>query len=52
MAIVVVGDMPNSVPGKHGTVGENASRTSLDLTGRQDDLIRAVAATGKPTIVD
>ena len=51
IAIVVVGDQYNGVPGVRGTVGESGSRTGLDLTGRQDDLIRAVAATGKPTIV-
>jgi beta-glucosidase len=51
VAIVVVGDQYNGVPGVRGTVGESASRTSLDLTGRQDDLIRAVAATGKPTVI-
>jgi beta-glucosidase len=51
VAIIVVGDMPRGIPGIRATVGENASRTSLDLTGRQDDLIRAVAAVGKPTVV-
>ena len=51
IAIIVVGDQFNGVPGIRGTVGESASRTSLDLPGRQDDLIRAVAATGKPVIV-
>jgi len=51
VAIVVVGDMPRGLPEVRSTVGENCSRTGLDLTGRQDDLIRAVAATGKPTIV-
>ncbi|HWC60109.1 MAG TPA: glycoside hydrolase family 3 C-terminal domain-containing protein, partial [Verrucomicrobiae bacterium] len=51
IAIVVVGDMPRGLPRIRSTVGEDSSRTSLDLTGRQDDLIRAVAATGKPTIV-
>ena len=50
-AIVVVGDQYNGVPGVRGTVGESASRTGIELTGRQDDLIRAVAATGKPVIV-
>lgn len=50
VAIVVVGDTPRS-RGRRGTVGEDASRTGLDLTGRQDDLIRAVAAAGKPTLV-
>jgi beta-glucosidase len=51
VAIVVVGDMPRGLPEIRSTVGEDSSRTSLDLTGRQDDLIRAVAAVGKPTIV-
>src|ERR1043166_813442 len=44
VAVVVLGDSPN-------TVGETASRTSLDLPGRQLDLMQAVYATGKPTIV-
>jgi beta-glucosidase len=33
------------------TVGEALSRTSLDLPGRQDDLARALIATGKPVVV-
>src|SRR5205807_9118668 len=44
VAVVVLGDSPN-------TVGETASRTSLDLPGRQLDLVQAVYATGKPTVV-
>src|SRR5947207_2207947 len=44
IAVVVLGDSPN-------TVGETASRTSLDLPGRQLDLVQAVYATGKPVIV-
>jgi beta-glucosidase len=32
-------------------VGEGASRSSLDLPGRQMDLVKQVAAVGKPTIV-
>jgi len=51
VAIVVVGDQPRGVPKVRSTVGENSSRTGISLTGRQDDLIRAVVATGKPTIV-
>jgi beta-glucosidase len=31
--------------------GEAASRSSLDLPGRQLDLVKAVRATGKPTVV-
>ena len=34
-----------------GMSGEAASRSSLDLPGRQLDLVKAVQATGKPTIV-
>jgi beta-glucosidase len=44
VAVVVLGDSPN-------TVGETASRTSLDLPGRQLDLVQAVYASGKPTVV-
>lgn len=51
IAVIVVGDTPRGLPETRASVGENASRTGLDLTGRQDDLIRAVAAVGKPTIV-
>jgi len=44
VAIVVLGDS-----GK--TVGESASRTSLDLPGRQLELVQAVYAAGKPVVV-
>jgi beta-glucosidase len=44
IALVVVGDSDK-------TVGESASRTSLDLPGRQLELVQAVYATGKPVIV-
>lgn len=50
--IVVVGE--KSYGGdQDATSGENRSRTSISLTGRQDDLIRAVAAAsgGKPVVV-
>ena len=43
-AIVAVGETSK-------TSGEASSRTSLDLTGRQLDLVRAVQATGTPTVV-
>ncbi|HYJ45690.1 MAG TPA: glycoside hydrolase family 3 C-terminal domain-containing protein, partial [Pyrinomonadaceae bacterium] len=43
-AVVVLGDSSK-------TVGESASRTSLDLPGRQLDLVQAVYATGKPVVV-
>ncbi|QSR19044.1 beta-glucosidase BglX [Novosphingobium sp. KA1] len=32
-------------------IGENASRSSLDLPGRQQELLDAVIATGKPVVV-
>ena len=44
LALVFVGE-PSE------TVGEAASKSSLDLPGRQMDLVKAIYATGKPTIV-
>ncbi|GGB85820.1 beta-glucosidase [Novosphingobium endophyticum] len=44
VAIVVVGEASDQI-------GETASRSSLDLPGRQQELLDAVVATGKPTIV-
>jgi len=44
VAIVVLGEGPR-------TCGENKSRTSLDLPGRQLDLLRAVHTTGTPTVL-
>ena len=44
VAIVAVGESARMS-------GEASSRTSLDLTGRQLDLVRAVHATGTPTVV-
>lgn len=44
VAVLVLGDGTN-------TVGETASRTSLDLPGRQLELVQAVHATGKPVVV-
>jgi beta-glucosidase len=44
VAIIFVGETAEMV-------GEAASKSSLDLTGRQMDLVKAVHATGKPTIV-
>ena len=42
--IVVVGD-------SNETIGESKSRSSLDLTGYQTDLVKAVMKTGKPVVV-
>jgi beta-glucosidase len=44
VAIVFVGEEAE-------VVGEAASKSSLDLSGRQLDLIKAVHASGKPTVV-
>jgi len=44
LAIVVLGD-------DQTTVGESYSRTSLNLPGYQEDLLKAVYATGTPTIL-
>ena len=44
VAIVVLGD-------SRRTVGESLSRTSLDLPGRQLQLVQAIHAAGKPVIV-
>jgi beta-glucosidase len=44
VAIIFVGESADMV-------GEAASRSSLDLPGRQLDLVKAIHETGKPTIV-
>jgi beta-glucosidase len=44
VAVVFVGEIADMV-------GEAASRSSLDLPGRQLELVQAIHATGKPTIV-
>jgi beta-glucosidase len=44
VAIVVVGEWQNMI-------GEAASRSSLDLPGRQLELLQAVVATGTPVVV-
>ena len=52
VAVVVLGDqgdgLGRTLP---RTVGESSSRTSLDLPGRQLELVTAVYATGTPVIV-
>jgi beta-glucosidase len=45
VAVVVLGDISPR------TVGESATRTSLDLPGRQLELVRAVHAAGRPVVV-
>ncbi|MFD1721634.1 glycoside hydrolase family 3 N-terminal domain-containing protein [Amnibacterium endophyticum] len=44
VAVMVVGEWQNQV-------GENASRSTLELPGRQLELLQAVAATGTPVVL-
>ncbi|MGH8082487.1 MAG: glycoside hydrolase family 3 N-terminal domain-containing protein [Lysobacter sp.] len=44
VAIVVLGD-------SDATVGESLSRTSLDLPGRQSELLQAIHSTGTPVVL-
>jgi beta-glucosidase len=50
-AIVVLGENEWQAPGKTGTDGEGYDVASLDLTGRQEELLEAVHATGTPTVL-
>ncbi len=53
VAVVVVGENPRNA-GKGGvpaTDGEGLDVASLDLTGAQEDLVRAIQATGTPTVL-
>jgi beta-glucosidase len=51
VAIVVVGENEWRTPGGKGTVGEGYDAATLELTGMQQDLVKAVYNTGTPTIV-
>ena len=54
VAIVVVGEQARRKKARNGeppTDGEGYDVASLDLTGVQEDLVRAVAATGTPTVL-
>ncbi|MBS1792283.1 MAG: glycoside hydrolase family 3 C-terminal domain-containing protein [Acidobacteria bacterium] len=52
VAILFLGDQTTAFKRTEPlTVGESASRTSLDLPGRQLELVKAVYAVGKPTVV-
>ena len=50
-AIVVVGENEWRTPGKKGTVGEGYDAATLELTGMQQELLKAVYGTGTPTVV-
>ncbi|RJP23781.1 MAG: beta-glucosidase [Candidatus Omnitrophota bacterium] len=51
IAIVVVGENEWRAPNKKGTNGEGYDVASLDLTGMQEELVKAVYATDTPTVV-
>lgn len=51
VAIVVVGENGQGSRSKNPTDGEGFDVASLDLTGVQEDLVRAVFETGTPTVV-
>ena len=50
-AIVVLGENEWQAKDRSGTDGEGFDVASLDLTGRQEDLLKAVQATGTPTVL-
>lgn len=49
VAIVVVGDKSGFIPGC--TSGEERDRTELNLPGVQEDLVKAIHATGTPVVL-
>lgn len=51
IAIVVVGENALRYDHKNKTAGENVARSSIGLIGQQLDLVKAVQASGTPTIV-
>lgn len=51
LAIVVVGENERKAKDGKGTNGEGRDIASLDLTGLQEELVKAVFETGTPTVV-
>jgi beta-glucosidase len=51
VAVVVVGENPLRYDKKGKTSGENVARSSINLIGRQLELVQAIHATGTPVIV-
>jgi len=51
VAVVVVGENEWGSPNKTGTDGEGYDAATLELTGLQSELVRAVQETGTPTVV-
>ena len=50
VAIVVLGENEWQTPDKMGTNGEGYDAATIELTGRQEELVKAVHATGTPTV--
>ncbi len=51
IAVVVVGENAWHSAGGPATDGEGYDAATLELTGRQEELVKAVQAAGKPTVV-
>ena len=51
VAIVVLGENTWQMPDRLGTDGEGYDVATLELTGMQEDLVKAVHSSGTPTIV-
>ena len=51
LAVVVLGENEWQTPDKTGTSGEGYDVASLDLTGLQEDLLRAVHSSGTPVVL-
>jgi beta-glucosidase len=51
VAVVVVGENERRAPGRTPTDGEGFDAATLELTGRQEELVKTVQATGTPTVV-
>ena len=51
VAVVVIGENERRAANQLGTDGEGKDVASLDLTGLQEQLVRAVYETGRPTVV-
>ncbi len=51
VCIVVVGENSQRYSAFGRTCGENCDRDDLDLPGMQEELLEAVASTGKPTVL-
>ncbi len=50
-AVVVLGENEWQAAGRQGTSGEAFDSATLELTGRQEELLQAVHSTGTPTVL-